>query len=114
MIDKIFDWMGNEVMAGMTIYFVRTKNFAGRCALLVPTQGLVYTESEDDYEKRKNEEVWELGEPLSVVWQEGRLCALMKIENDPDVEQILFPIHSVFGEQPEIAIKGISDKNPNK
>lgn len=109
--EKIFDWKGNEVKAGMTIYFVRTKNLSfGRLALMTPTQGLVYIESEEDYEKRKNEDVWELGEPLEVVWQQGRLCTLMIIKNDPDIEQIIFPITSMFGEKPIIAIKELSDK----
>lgn len=79
--------------------------------LLIPQTGeTVWLESEETVLERKNKEVWELGDPLEVVWQQGRLCAKMIVENNPDVEQIIFPITSMFGVAPTIAIKGISDK----
>ena len=114
-MNKIYDWVGNEVKVGMTIYFVKTKPGIIESSRI----GIMFTdangfchqtwEPEENWLERKNKDVWELGEPLEVVWQQGRLCVLMRFNNTPEIEQVIFPIVPMLGEPPIIAIKGLSD-----
>ena len=115
--EKIFDWMGNEVKAGMTIYFVQTKpSFleTARIGWVIPITGVNIWEDEKEWEKRKNRDVWELGREYDVVNIRGGLQVRMNIEDNEDIESIIFPICYMFGENPTIAIKGISDTTPIK
>lgn len=109
---KFLDWKGNEVKAGMTIYFVQTKPInLGRMGLLIPAgsnnSGKVEEiwESDEDYEKRKNQDIWELGDEYKVLETEGKLFVSHKDGDYTFVTPLTF---SFYGYS-TIAIKGVSD-----
>lgn len=111
---KYLDWKGNEIKAGMTIYFVQTKpGFleTGRYGLMIPQTGETVWEDEKNWVERKSKEIWELGRPYVVSEKGGVLMVTMFFENDPDIDSLTTPLHIPFeGPLPTIAIKGISDK----
>lgn len=105
---KILDWKGNEVKAGMTIYFVQTKPMTiGKFGMIMPNGTQVW-ESDEDYEKRKNEDIWFLGRPYIVSESNGRFI----LTTEPDKEGYTYsmPFYQSLENESTIAIKGISDK----
>jgi hypothetical protein len=108
----IRDWKGNEIKAGMTIYFVQTKpGFleSSRMGLLMPDTGETIWEDEKIWLERKNKDVWELGDPYVVSERNGMLMITRHYKDDPDIDSLTTTLWSPFGETPPIAIKGISD-----
>lgn len=104
--EKIVDWKGNEVKAGMAIYFVQQKPgiiSSGRIGLLMPQTGETIWETEESWNTRKNEDVWELGRPYEIVEVNGNL---RMIRHDEDGYSFSFPLVPADN----ICIKGISDK----
>jgi len=109
---KIFDWKGNEIKEGMTIYFVQTSamNF-GRFGMFIPDGvggGHSIYESDEDYEKRKekqNEPIWHLGMPYNVEEKNGDL--FYTTPKDEDDYTLSFQLR--YRKDSTIAIKGISD-----
>lgn len=114
---EIKDWKGNEIKAGMTIYFVKTKpGFleTSRHGLLIPQTGETILEDEKNVEERKNREVWELGHEYLVEEKQGRLFYTTSPNEDGETYSSSFTTAFLFGSEPIIAIKGISDANPNE
>lgn len=112
-MDKFLDWKGNEIKAGMTIYFVQTKPGvleSSRMGLLMPHTGETIWEDEKQWLDRKNQEVWELSEPYEVSERNGVLMITKYFENDPDIDSLTTTLYDPFNQSPIIAIKGISDK----
>jgi len=112
-MEKIFDWKGNEIKAGMTIYFVQTKPgflVSSRMGLLIPQTGKMIWEKEENWIKRRDEDIWELGKPREVTQENGRLYITERF-NDPDIELLTQPLSDAFmwDAKPTIAIKGISE-----
>lgn len=111
-MEKIFDWKGNEIKAGMTIYFVQTKPGlieSSRIGLLMPQTGETIWEDEKDWEERKNKEIWELGQPYLVGEKNDRLFYTTMADEDGYTFSFPFFAAFLFGSTPIIAIKGISD-----
>lgn len=108
-MEKIFDWKGNEVKVGMTIYFVQTKSMSfGRFGLMMPGTGETVWESDEDYEKRKEIEkkpIWHLGVPYMVEEKFGELYYTTL----PDEEGYTYGCQLCHETHQTIAIKGISD-----
>jgi len=105
MNEKILDRKGNEIKAGMTIYYVRTKPgivSSSRFGLLMPQTGETIWEDEESWNKRKNEDIWELGCPYEVTEVDGRL---RMTRHDEDGYSFSFPLVPADN----ICIKGISD-----
>lgn len=110
---KFFDWKGNEIKAGMTIYFVQTKPGvleSSRVGLMMPHSGETIWEDEKGWQERKNQEIWELGEPYEVTERDGILMITRYFENDPDIDSLTTTLQDPFNPNPILAIKGISDK----
>ena len=128
---KVHDHIGNEVKEGMTIYLVQTKPFVfGKIGMFIPAgiskSGKVEEiwESEDEYQKRKNTNIWELGEPY-LVWKDddGDLYinqvtkGINELAGYTFYSRVHLDFRDVFDDKKDkivIAIKGISDKNPNQ
>lgn len=111
-MSNFFDWKGNEIKAGMTIYFVQTKLGvleSSRMGLLMPNGNHVW-EDEKTWMERKNQEVWELSEPYKVSERKGVLMITRYFENDPDIDSLTTTLYDPFNPSPMLAIKGISDK----
>lgn len=116
----IRDWRGNEVKEGMTIYFVQTKPmYIGKYGMLIPGgctkdgKPTEVWESDEDYEIRRNEDIWHLGNPYEVTKKDGRLFASFN-EGELTFSTLL---SNLVAEPPlttTIAIKGISDIKPIK
>lgn len=123
MTDKIFDWEGNEVKAGMTIYFVQTKpGFleSGRVGVTTPQTGEIVWEDESSGQERKNKVVWELGEEMLVEKDaNSRLIVKTVTKGAGELEGYTFNstidliMQKRFSPDLTIAIKGISDKQYN-
>jgi len=109
---KIFDWKGNEIKPGMTIYFVQTKcTHWGRYGLMIPSIGETIWESDEDYEKRKEEDdkpIWYLGRPYNVEERFGELYYITMPNEDGET----FGCQLRYETNVTIAIKDISDKKP--
>lgn len=106
-MDKIFDWKGNEVKAGMTIYFVRTTPiFNGKLGLFIPKPKGRYNqiwETDEAYSERMNQEIWELGREYELIKNDiGEWKLLLKSGE--------YTFEIPFEPHPIIAIKGVSDK----
>jgi hypothetical protein len=120
-MNEVFDWNGNEIKEGMIIYFVQTKpGFleSSRNGILIPQTGETIWEDEDEWQKRKNANIWELGEGMEVKKDRNteRLFVETITKGSGEWEGSTF--HSkidllmqikMWGEL-TIAIKGISDK----
>lgn len=107
MNEVITDWKGNEIKAGMTIYFVTTKvpfPYSGRISILMPQTRESIQESEEDWIKRKNTDIWSLGMPHTVEEKYGQL--FYTTEPDEEGYTFSFPLY----QRDNIAIKNISDK----
>lgn len=112
MAEKILDWKGNEVKAGMVIYFVQTRvGFPAnsRHGVIIPGSGEMVWEKEEDWIKRRDEEIWELGQPYNVDFKYGQLW----YTTFPDEEDYTYSAQLALRKDSMIAIKGISDKNEN-
>lgn len=114
----ITDWKGNEVKAGMTIYFVQTKPGlleSSRFGVCFPDRdGKSHSvwEPEENWLERKNKEMWELGEEYLVEEKNGILYYTTTPDRDGYTYSAPFSMASLFGSAPTIAIKGISDAQP--
>lgn len=115
-MEIIRDWKGNEIKAGMTIYFVQTKPMTiGKFGMLIPDGEGGHSqvwESDEDYDKRANKEIWELGVPYLVIENNGRLY----YQTMPDEEgyTLSSPFYESIIREVTIAIKGISDTPSHK
>lgn len=111
---EIKDWKGNEIKAGMTIYFIQTKPGvleSSRQGIMLPQTGETIWEPEENWLERKNKEIWELGKPYLVSESQDGSLRITVHYDDPDIESITMPLFCPLGGTPTIAIKGISDKN---
>lgn len=108
-MEKIFDWKGNEIKAGMVIYFVQTKPGlleSMRHGILMPSTGKTVWENESGWQERKNEDRWELGQEWLVVESGGRLC----IQYADGEMTVTIPFNQFGGDKEQvIVIKDISD-----
>lgn len=109
---KFLDWKGNEIKPGMTIYFVRTKNMPLKFGIIIPA-GISVSgeceeqwESEESYQERMNEEVWELGYGYEVTETDKKLFITM---TDGEYSYRT-PLSYKEQENSVVAIKGVSDK----
>lgn len=108
--EKYFDWKGNEIKSGMTIYFVQTRPGAlesSRLGMLMPQTGETIWEDEKVWQERKNKEVWELGQPYDVHCTDGGNW-FYATKEDEDGCTFSFPLS--LQKDSIIAIKDISDK----
>jgi hypothetical protein len=123
---KIFDWKGNELKAGMTIYFIQTSpGFleGSRHGIMYPdVNGKAHQtwEPEEQWQERKNKKVWRLGDEYLVHQDkaDGTLFIKSIIKGKGDLdgyifsEKVLLNSKFHFLQPPTIAIKGISDTPP--
>lgn len=117
MEEKYFDWKGNEIKAGMIIYFVNTEHRFGRAGIIMPSgDGSAFTtlwqESDEELNERLSKPVWELGMPYEVEIIDGEYFMKCKVGEYSFSRSFKHRSIYVTGEE-IIAIKGISDKNPN-
>lgn len=113
MIEKYFDWKGNEIKAGMIIYFIQTKPVffeSSRIGLMMPGTGETTWEDEKVWQERKNKEIWELGQPYLIKENEHGLFYTTMPDEEGYTYSFHFSMAFHFGNIPTIAIKGISDK----
>lgn len=111
--EPILDWKGNEIKAGMTIYFIQTEpGFleTARMGLMMPGTGKTIWEDEKNVEERKNKVVWRLGNPYTVSEKEGQLFYTTEEDEEGYTASFPFSMAFLFGSKPTIAIKGISDQ----
>ncbi|MFA7290363.1 MAG: hypothetical protein WC055_15925 [Melioribacteraceae bacterium] len=99
----IYDWMGNEIKAGMTIYYVQTK-------IMYSQFGVAFPMNEEHceiilFDKQPDEECWELGTGYEVFDNGGVLYVTKQFgEYSISSPVYIFPETNTI-----IAIKGISD-----
>jgi hypothetical protein len=112
---KFLDWKGNEIKAGMTIYFVRTKPMLmGRLGWMIPNGKGEYEqrwEPQEQADERNNKDYWILGEPCEVVEMNNELWYQMK---GNDGYTFSFQLRYKVQENTIVAIKGISDEKPSQ
>jgi exosome complex RNA-binding protein Rrp4 len=103
------DWQGNEVKAGMIIHYVQTEISHPEMGWVVPGKGYVCTQ------EASKEKCWLLSGPYETfVGRNGRVWVRSEIKNGDETYTFTQPIEGIFPmkEPPMIAIKGISDQEP--
>lgn len=107
----IKDWKGNEIKAGMVIYFVNTNPGileSSRHGLFMP-DGKQIWEPEGQWLERKNQKIWELGNSYEVI---ERSDGGFNLKTKTGDDTFIFPIEYEFTYDSIIAIKDISDQKP--
>lgn len=111
--EQYFDWKGNKIEVGMTIYFVNTQHRFGRAGIFFPDgEGGYKTmfETDEELNERLSKPVWELGMPYEVEIINNEYYIKCNISE----YSFSRPFKYTFQQEGVIAIKGISDENPNK
>lgn len=104
-MDKIFDYIGNEVKEGMSIYFVQTNIHQMEMGFLMPGGG---------YQKvidASDTDCWILGKEYLV--KDGSMGLYVEIKAGSYTFMQTIESAFIFNKQ-TIAIKGVSDKEPVK
>lgn len=109
-MQKVLDWMGNEVRAGMEVCYVETNFHQPYMSVILG--------GEKHEQQKSDTPIWLRGAYQKVeTWKDGRLYINQKFNaNGWEYNNVIFlgDKNIFIDDSLKLAIKGVSDNEPNK